>query len=94
MTIAIANLPADLQIFVETTLAKGEYPDVEHLMLGALYQLKDQHMVEDSEQDTNAVWGSELDRRLDEITTGSVKTIPGGEVFARIDKLISNHRNA
>jgi Arc/MetJ-type ribon-helix-helix transcriptional regulator len=94
MTIAITNLPDDLQKFVDDALANGEYPDVEHLMLGALYQLKEQHLSEDEELEMDAAWGDELDKRIDEIKNGTVRTIPGAEVFARIDKLIAKHRNA
>jgi Arc/MetJ-type ribon-helix-helix transcriptional regulator len=84
MTIAIANLPDDLQVFVETSIAKGEYPDVEHLMIGALYQLKEQHMSEDEERDVGDAWGGEIAKRLEEIKNGTVKTIPGDEVMARL----------
>jgi hypothetical protein len=57
MKISIANLPTDLQIFVETTLANGAYPDAEHLLLGALYQLKEQHMSEGGELEITEAWG-------------------------------------
>jgi hypothetical protein len=43
--------------FVETTLANGEYPDAEHLLLGALYQLKEQHMNEGGELEITEAWG-------------------------------------
>jgi hypothetical protein len=82
MKISIANLPTDLQIFVETTLANGAYPDAEHLLLGALYQLKEQHMSEGGELEITEAWGEEIDRRLEEITSGKVKCIPGEEVLA------------
>ena len=82
MKISIANLPTDLQIFVETTLANGAYPDAEHLLLGALYQLKEQHMSEGGELEITEAWGEEIDRRLEDITSGKVKCIPGEEVLA------------
>jgi hypothetical protein len=82
MKISIANLPTDLQIFVETTLANGAYPDAEYLLLGALYQLKEQHMSEGGELEITEAWGEEIDRRLEEITSGKVKCIPGEEVLA------------
>jgi hypothetical protein len=82
MKISIANLPTDLQIFVETTLANGAYPDAEHLLLGALYQLKEQHMSEGGELEITEAWGEEIDSRLEEITSGKVKCIPGEEVLA------------
>jgi|GEM_PF-5071042 len=82
MKISIANLPTDLQIFVETTLANGAYPDAEHLLLGALCQLKEQHMSEGGELEITEAWGEEIDRRLEEITSGKVKCIPGEEVLA------------
>lgn len=94
MTIAIAHLPADLQIFVETALAKGEYPDVEHLMLGALYQLKEQHMIDDGEQEVAEAWGGEIDRRLEDITSGKVKCIPGEEVMARLRVKLGESQHA
>ena len=84
MTISIANLPTELQIFVETTLANGEYPDAEHWLLGALYQLKEQHMNEGGELEITEAWGEEIDRRLEEITSGKVKCIPGEEALARL----------
>jgi hypothetical protein len=38
-------------------LANGEYPDAEHLLLGALYQLKEQHMNEGGELEITEAWG-------------------------------------
>lgn len=94
MTISIANLPTDLQIFVETTLAKGEYPDAEHLLLGALYQLREQHMNEGGEQEVEEAWKEEIDRRLEDITSGSVKCIPGEEVMARLRAKLGESQHA
>ena len=94
MTIAITNLPTDLQIFVEATLAKGEYPDAEHLLLGALYQLKEQRMNEGGEEEVAGTWGEEIDKRLEEISSGKVKSIPGEDVLSRLRAKIVQNQHA
>jgi putative addiction module component (TIGR02574 family) len=35
--------------------------------------------------ESEAAWGDEIKRRLDEIDSGAVKMIPGDEVLARMD---------
>ena len=37
-----------------------------------------------SDPETEAVWRTEIDRRVEEIQSGRVKSIPAEEVFARI----------
>lgn len=92
MTIGIKDLPTDLQVFVESSLAKGDYPDLEHLMLGALYHLREQHM--NDEQGALASWSLELDRRLEEITSGKLKAIPGEAVIASLRTKLAVSQNA
>ena len=38
------------------------------------------------EDDIDRQWIAEVERRLDEVRTGRVKTIPGDQVFAQIRK--------
>lgn len=38
---------------------------------------------------TTAAWRTEIDRRLEEIQTGKVQSVPGTEVSARIRKIVT-----
>ena len=37
-----------------------------------------------SQKDIDELWKIEVERRIDEVESGEVKTIPGDEVFAKI----------
>lgn len=37
-----------------------------------------------SQKEINELWKIEVERRIDEVESGKVKTIPGDEVFAKI----------
>ncbi len=37
-----------------------------------------------SQSEIDELWKVEVERRIDEVESGKVKTIPGGEVFAKI----------
>lgn len=37
-----------------------------------------------SRKEIEDAWGEEVERRIDEVESGKVKTIPGEEVFARM----------
>jgi putative addiction module component (TIGR02574 family) len=41
-----------------------------------------------SDQETEAAWQSEIDRRVQEIQTGQVQGIPGEQVSARVRKIV------
>ncbi len=42
-----------------------------------------------SQKEIDAVWAKEAEKRVDEIKTGKVKTIPGDEVFKEIQRKYS-----
>jgi putative addiction module component (TIGR02574 family) len=43
---------------------------------------------ETSDPEIDQLWADEAERRLDEIRSGKVKTIPGDEVMARARKIV------
>lgn len=42
-----------------------------------------------SQKEIDELWVKEVERRVEEIKTGKVKTIPGGKVFKEIQKQFS-----
>ncbi len=43
-----------------------------------------------SQKDIDALWAEEAERRVEEIKTGKVKTIPGEKVFKEIHKRLNS----
>ena len=43
-----------------------------------------------TEKETDEVWAAEAERRVQEIESGTVKTVPGDEVFKKIRDRLAN----
>ena len=44
--------------------------------------------VQDSDEEIEAAWAQEIERRLEEVENGTAKLIPAEEVFAEIRRLL------
>ena len=44
--------------------------------------------VQDSDEEVDAAWAEEIERRLEEVENGTAKLIPAEEVFAEIRSLL------
>jgi putative addiction module component (TIGR02574 family) len=44
--------------------------------------------VQDSDEEIEAAWAEEIERRLEEVENGTAKLIPAEEVFAEIRRLL------
>jgi len=44
--------------------------------------------VQDSDEEIEAAWAEEIERRLEEVENGAAKLIPAEEVFAEIRRLL------
>jgi putative addiction module component (TIGR02574 family) len=44
--------------------------------------------VQDSDEEVEAAWAEEIERRLEEVENGTAKLIPAEEVFAEIRRLL------
>jgi putative addiction module component (TIGR02574 family) len=44
--------------------------------------------VQDSDEEIEAAWAQEIERRLEEVESGTAKLIPAEEVFAEIRRLL------
>ena len=44
--------------------------------------------VQESDEEVEAAWAEEIERRLEEVETGTAKLIPAEEVFAEIRRLL------
>jgi putative addiction module component (TIGR02574 family) len=44
--------------------------------------------VQDSDEEIQAAWAEEIERRLEEVENGTAKLIPAEEVFAEIRRLL------
>jgi putative addiction module component (TIGR02574 family) len=44
--------------------------------------------VQDSDEEIEAAWAEEIERRLEEVESGTAKLIPAEEVFAEIRRLL------
>ena len=49
----------------------------------------DQEVPEDTAEDLDQAWAEEIERRVAELRSGTVKLVPGDEVFGEIEDLIN-----
>jgi putative addiction module component (TIGR02574 family) len=66
-------------------------PDRQRLLQHLIRDLEPEDEVVSQEEITRA-WTEEISRRLEEIDSGRVKTVPAGEVFARIQTRLDEAR--
>lgn len=90
MTIAI-HIPDDIREKLEEKALRVGFPNVESMVEDAVRQLAEE---DDEEVDTAAAWKDEIERRLEEIKNGIVKTIPADEVIDEMRSLLTTPRHA
>ena len=88
MAIAI-HIPDDIRDKLEEKALRVGFPNVESLVEDAVRQLAE----EDDEVDT-AAWKDEIERRLEEVKNGTVKTIPADEVIDEMRSMLTTPRHA
>ena len=90
MTIAI-HIPDDIREKLEEKALRVGFPNVESMVEDAVRQLAEE---DDEEVDTAAAWKDEIERRLEEVKNGTVKTIPANEVIDEMRSLLTTPRHA
>lgn len=77
----IRTVPLTLEQIIEE--ARNWPPEKVGELVGRLTE--DLHA---GDQETEAAWKTEIDRRIEEIQSGKIQGVPGEEVSARIRKII------